>query len=232
MTKYFYLLLFFFSFSFNANAQIVYEYPKNQNPYQPKQLYKDIHEILMRDFKPCENKNELIFFKVLVDTKGKAEFLGNNTESKCANDLAKGVIIQMNKWIPAEIEGVKVNAFTQFIFFPDDLFQNYSEDYFPRKYYEEPQFPGGINAFRESFMKTVKVPNSKNDIMRFFVKFDVDKFGVINNINIETSENNTEKFQKKIKKAIEKIETKWIPAKYKGLDINSRFRMPVTIQFN
>ena len=129
MTKHFFLPLFFFFFSLNANAQIFQEYPKGQYAYQKKHLYKDLHEILMKNFNPCDNKNELIWLKVLINEKGDAKFIENNTENKCANDLAKGVVTHLNKWISAEVDGNKVKAFANFIFFPDDLFENYKENY-------------------------------------------------------------------------------------------------------
>ncbi len=138
----------------------------------------------------------------------------------------------LNKWIPAKFKRKNVNAIANFIFFPDDLFDNYRDGYSPISNYIAPQFPEGINQFRQQFMQSVKIPDSRKGVLKFIVRFDVDKFGVINNIGVESSEKNTENFQKNIINSIEKLQTKWIPAKYKGLSIDGKFRMPVTIYFD
>ncbi len=71
--KIIYFLLFLLSFL--TNAQIFRDYPEDQNAYPKNELYKDIHKILLKNFNPCANKNELILLKVLINEKGNAEFI-------------------------------------------------------------------------------------------------------------------------------------------------------------
>ncbi|SIQ12329.1 hypothetical protein SAMN05880574_10631 [Chryseobacterium sp. RU37D] len=92
-------------------------------------------------------------------------------------------------------------------------------------------FPGGINTFRKILLEKFrikKIISNKRSISCEAV-FVVEKDGSISNIKA-TGDN--ESFNKEIVRTISKIKQKWIPAKYNGQIVRSRFRFPMKISFD
>jgi hypothetical protein len=94
----------------------LYYYPPDQQPYQGGnvQFFKDFHQILIdNNLKPCENKNEVYYLKVLINEDASVKYVKDTSnkesaeENKCSYELGLQVIKHMNKWNSAVVDGVK-----------------------------------------------------------------------------------------------------------------------------
>ncbi|KUY15840.1 peptidase M56 BlaR1 [Elizabethkingia miricola] len=96
---------------------------------------------------------------------------------------------------------------------------------------KEASFPDGIESFRNLF--TQNFDNSKVDgkgTIKTTASYIIDKDGNVKNIVVVGP---NESFNAEVKRAIETIITKkkWIPAQLNGQNIVSRYRFPITMNF-
>lgn len=79
------------------NAQVLENYPKNQDFYKGgiEKFYQDFQNVLVeKQLKPCENKNEIVVFSVIVYPDATIKYVKQLDEgvlnaNKCTFDLAK-----------------------------------------------------------------------------------------------------------------------------------------------
>lgn len=229
------------SFSLHVFGQTVHSqyffYPKGQDSYEggEKQFYKDFHQIVIdKKLKPCENKAEVYYLKVIVKEDGSVKYLKDDSNSemalknKCTYDLGLEVLRYMDKWKPAIIEGEKKSAVASFFIVPNDLFENYKEGYIPQS--DAASFenmPGGISKFREEVVRRIDIDGFdwKNGF-KLVVNFTVNTEGNIQDIKLEQS-SGLKEFDKRIINGIKSIKKKWSPAKVGGVPVNYRFRLPI-----
>lgn len=91
-----------------------------------------------------------------------------------------------------------------------------------------PEFPGGINAFRNKFNKKIDLFNIKfvpGQTLKTTVYFVVEKDGKIGNV-IAVGDIN---YSEAVEKAIKKIKDIWKPATAQGEPIRFLFLMPLTL---
>lgn len=92
-------------------------------------------------------------------------------------------------------------------------------------------FPsGGINGFRQKFVDNfdTSVMTGDEGTLKAEITFVVEPDGSISQIKVN-GKNST--FNKEAERAIKAIKTKWTPGKLNGEPVRSRFRLPVTMNF-
>lgn len=212
-------------------------YPKFLEPYKggKGQFYKDFHKILMsKKLKPCENKSEAYYLKVLINEDASIQQVNDQSEveiiskNKCAYELSTEVIRFMDKWNPAVVNGIKKRAVAGFFIVPDDLFKKYEEGYVPHE--DVPSLknsPNGFSGFREEVVKRIKVSDFKwNKEFKIVVHFDVTKEGKIENVLLDPS-SGVKEFDNRIITAIESFKNEWNPALKEGIPVDYKFRLPL-----
>lgn len=143
--------------------------------------------------------------------------------------FSENAIKYLKNWIPAEVDGKKVAAITKFIFYPNDFFQNFTPNYNPEKQEIPAEFPGGIKEFRKKFIQRYDVRGfNYSDDFKIVISFMIDRNGnpIVTNFDIPIE---NQDYVKMVMGAIEGIKTKWKPATYKGLPIESFFKFPLTV---
>ncbi|MFC3159801.1 energy transducer TonB [Chryseobacterium arachidis] len=194
---------------------------------------------MSKKLKPCENKSEAYYLKVLINEDASIKYLSNpaNEESternKCAYDLAIQVINYMDKWNPAVVKGVKKQAIAGFFIVPDALFKNYKEGYLPHEDIASPKnIPDGIIGFRREVMQRININDFKlNNGFKTEVSFTVTKNGKIENIKLEPSSGD-KIFDDKIITVIESFSNEWKPALKEGIPVDYKFRLPFAFVTN
>lgn len=231
------VLFFIFGVGF-FNAQILERYPKDQDDYHGGnvQFYKDFHKILVdKELKPCEDKNEIYSFKVVVYPDHTIKYVKEeNTEAleknKCTHNLSREVAKYLKGWKPAEVDGLKVAAQTSFWIIPNELFGEVPDGYDPAKDYKMPEYEGGINNFRKKVAKSVDLSqfNFKRTV-KIQVKFSINSDGEMSDIQLEKA-SGLKEFDEMILKSVAKIKNKWTPASIHDMPIRSHFRLPITFE--
>jgi hypothetical protein len=93
---------------------------------------------------------------------------------------------------------------------------------------KNPEFPGGHQAFVKKILSNFRTPLlSKLNISsaKAIATFVVEKDGSMGSIKIESSEN--EIVKKEFLKALQSINTKWIPGEINGEKTSTRMRQPL-----
>ena len=231
------IVLFFVLTSGFSSAQILDRYPKDQDDYHGGniQFYKDYHKVLKeKNLKPCEDKNEMYSFKLVVYPDSTVKYVMEENEealnrNKCTHDLSREVAKYLNGWKPAEVDGQKVAAQTSFWIIPDELFGELSEGYDPAKDYKMPEYDGGINNFRKKVAKSVDLSRFKfKSTVRLQVRFIIGIDGAMSDIQLEQS-SGLKEFDDMIVKSVAQVKNKWTPASIHGRPVRSHFRLPLTI---
>ncbi len=97
---------------------------------------------------------------------------------------------------------------------------------------EMPDFPDGINAFRNKFIDALVLDHVKNEngenTLKGLVSFVVERDGTISDIEVRGSNIS---FNTEVKNAVKSIKDRWKPAKHEGRIVRSKFRIPLTINF-
>ena len=93
-----------------------------------------------------------------------------------------------------------------------------------------PEFPGGINEFRNLIMKNFRSEKLKIErgIVKTTVVFKIDKEGSMTDIKALGSHHF---FNEEAVRALSKIKLKWTPAELDNEIVEYRFRMPFTMSF-
>lgn len=94
----------------------------------------------------------------------------------------------------------------------------------------EANFAGGINAFRTKVVQNFGADNFEGTegLMKTTVTFIVEKDGTIS--EIKASGPNAD-FNREAEKTVKSIKGKWLPAKFKGENVRSYFKFPISMQF-
>ena len=104
----------------------------------------------------------------------------------------------------------------------------YSENHIYNSLEKMPEYPGGINKFREFVMNNFIFSDELTESVRFVVTFIVEKDGSLS--KIELSNNPGYGIAEEIKR-IFNISQKWEPGYDKGKPVRTLYRFPMVIQF-
>lgn len=220
------------------NQSVIYEYTPDQEFYKggKPQLYKEIHQIMLdKKFGKCESEDENYVASVLIKEDSKISFVKDFDtvtvqSNKCAYDLFRSVLPHLKNWKPGSVEGRPVNAIAKIPFVPDALFENYKEGSVIMEP-TIPEFPGGIHAFRQQFMKNfdVNAIGHGKRTVKIEMTFVVDKEGKIEDVKFAGDKD--KQFSKEAIRALSQITTRWKPATLNGSPVRYRFRLPLQMNF-
>lgn len=91
------------------------------------------------------------------------------------------------------------------------------------------EFPGGINSFRSKFTNNFDSGSLEGEgTLKTEVTFVVEKDGSLT--QVKASGSNAD-FNREAEATVKAIKTKWTPGKVNGQPVRSRFRFPVTMNF-
>ncbi|WP_251832517.1 energy transducer TonB [Kaistella pullorum] len=221
-----------------VSAQTLKSFPPDQHSYMGgrEAFYSDFQKIILeKKLSPCENKKEYFHAPIIIDKDDTAiVYDGNNArapESQCAVALTREVIKSMPGFVAAKIDGKPTVAVAQYLIYPDAFFENYKDGYSPYNQIVQPEFPGGIDAFRE-------LVNHRTDVSNFYLKgkgkvtvvvqFKINKEGSIENVTLKNS-SGLKEYDDIIISAVKSIKKKWTPATLHGIIIDYNFSMPLSL---
>ncbi|GGG46577.1 hypothetical protein BXY58_0538 [Epilithonimonas arachidiradicis] len=217
-----------------SQNKVLTEFPKNQLPYIGgyEAYYNDFHNIIAeQNLQPCNNKNELYQFSVLITSDASIKFIKDVNEqyvekNKCAYNLARQVAQYQKNWNPAIVDGLKENAIARFIIYPDDLFENFRNGYTP--VFTAPVFnlseKDHLGEFQKDLLSKLDLRRFDwNDIFTVETEFIINKEGKMENI-ILTKPSGLHEFDKMIINSYKSIRKKWKPATINGIPIDYRFK--------
>lgn len=95
---------------------------------------------------------------------------------------------------------------------------------------EPAQFPGGTSAMMNFLAKNMRYPQNaiENELQgKCFLKFIVDKEGMINDIKVLRSVPGCPECDKEAIRVVKSM-PKWIPGKINGKKVKSYFNLPIT----
>lgn len=232
----FYLFLFF---SICTTAQVLDEYPQNQHFYEGGLvgLYKDSHQLLVdKKQKDCDPQ-EIYQPRILVTKDSTVKLIAdrdsvNINKNKCAYEVSMLLLKNLRNWKPAEVNGQKFDAITEFIVHPADLMSNYKEQYSAENFLREAKYPGGNKAFKKDFNENFKSLFVDYHINGTFnLEFYVGKDGKIENVRIFPVFDN-KAFNSDFLRALARMKKKWQPSLYKNIPIKQRISFPVDFSMN
>lgn len=92
------------------------------------------------------------------------------------------------------------------------------------------EFPGGINSFRNKIQQNFdgSVMDGDEGLVKGEVTFIVERDGTITDVKA-TGSNRT--FNDEAIRTVKSIKNKWTPAKINGQAVRSRYRLPISMQF-
>lgn len=95
---------------------------------------------------------------------------------------------------------------------------------------QQPEFPGGIFAFREKFFGVFDTSKVDGDSGRIIcdIKFVIDPSGKITEVK---ASGHHVRFNEEAVRAIKSITTLWTPAKINNQPVRYSYRLPVVMQF-
>lgn len=92
------------------------------------------------------------------------------------------------------------------------------------------QLPGGMDAFRNEFMKTFDSSKLKTDgKFSTVITFIVDENGLLSQV-LATGKNDT--LNTEAIRTVKKMKHKWSPGLVNGKPVKSRFKFPLTMNIN
>lgn len=223
------LLILMLGIVANVNAQLHYQYPENQEFYEggSKVFYTELAQIMKdKNFQYCENPNEAITVKVIVNPNGKIQFVTEEDQNavnnnQCAYNMIKEALKYLKNWKPAEVDGNKIRAIARFGFVPNDLLNGITE--FSAKDFKKPDYPKGVEKFRNRYIACFHESKFQFPAdIDFTLFFEINTQGNIQLAHIEPIFNNVE-FNKMALGCLNYRERKikWTPASYKGTPIIS-----------
>lgn len=235
MVKNLYILLFINSL---VSAQTLKSFPPDQHSYLGgrEAFYRDFQKIIVeKKLSPCENKKEYFDAFVVVKDDDTAVLYESKNERAaqvpCAVALTREVIPSMPGWLAAKTDGKKTAAVAYYFIFPDVFFGNFKSGYTDVNQTVQPEFPGGIDAFRE-------LVNHRTDVSNFYLKgkgkvtvvvqFKINKEGSIENVTLKNS-SGLKEYDEMIISAVKSIKKKWTPATVHGIIIDYNFSMPLSL---
>ncbi|MDO4225354.1 MAG: energy transducer TonB, partial [Bergeyella zoohelcum] len=95
---------------------------------------------------------------------------------------------------------------------------------------QESEFPGGLNAFRSSVSQNfdTSVMEGGEGTLKTEITFVVERDGTISQVKATGSNSD---FNREAERTVKSIKKKWTPAKINGQPVRSRFRLPLTMNF-
>lgn len=234
-TKIIGLFLFLLYQSLFSQMTIYEGYPPEQTYYKGGSVafYKELRQVLLDTKKdPCNNRTEHYAIPILIKEDATISLIKDENTSeieknKCAYELIRFALPYLENWNPAVLNGAKINTIVELDFYPDDLFFGYKESYSgPDDNLIVPEFPGGIDKFRNKVITFVEAKGIKySEIIH--LGFEIDKDGNLINPSILGYEKS--EFAQEAVKSLSRINTKWKPATKNGIPISFKFRMPLSI---
>lgn len=232
MKKTFFLILLF---PFIISAQILQSFPNNQDPYIGgyEAYYKDFHDIIVaKHLEPCSNKDEFYQLKLLINADQSVSFIKdfsteNIAKNKCAYNLAREVAQSQKNWNAAKVDGVAQSAIATFLIYPDDLFENYKEGYYPN--FTFPVYGNykgnGVPEFRKGIVNRIDTRRFDwNDKFSVIVDFIITKDSKIENFVVIKSSSMAE-LDNQIVFGIKSTKKQWKAATINGKPIDYRYRL-------
>ena len=237
--KIFYLLSILFS-TF-ASGQFLERYPEGHFSYVGGDVafYKDFHQILKdKNIVPCENTQEMYVLKVVVYEDASVKIAKEQNaekleKNKCTYETIKKVLPEMTGWNPAIYQDKKMPAVAEFPIYLDDLFENFPHGYAPSKYITQPEFPGGLQKFRNKFTGAIRIPklDHTNGEFTLRIAFDVSAQGEMENVRL-LDKTGYDRFDASIIKGIQYLKYKWKPGSFHGVPIKTSLRIPIHFTFH
>ncbi|WP_449388932.1 hypothetical protein [Chryseobacterium lineare] len=116
--------------------------------------------------------------------------------------------------------------------FSQEMISSKQENVIDENVYEtadsQPEYPGGINAFRTNFTKTFNASNiNATGFIKSEAQFVISKEGMITDIKIVGANKSMNKEMERSIKALSK--TIWKPAEIKGKPVKYKFKLPITM---
>ena len=236
--------VFLFSFlmvSAYFNSQFLERYPEDQVSYTggDTAFYKDFHQILKdQNISPCENKEEMYELKLVVYEDATVKIVKEqNAEklerNKCTYEIIKKVLPEMTGWNPAIYQDKKMPAVAEFPIYLDDLFDNFPNGYAASKYIKQPEFPGGLQKFRNKFTGAIRIPNLDHTNGEFTLRiaFEVNEQGQMENVRL-LDKTGYDRFDASIIKGIQYMKYKWQPGSLHGIPIKTTLKVPIHFTFH
>ncbi|RQP11925.1 MAG: hypothetical protein EAS48_05875 [Chryseobacterium sp.] len=224
-------LLLCFETLFSQN--VLPDFPDGQSPYKggTGQMLVEMQDYFRKSGLHACEKNEAYMVNLKIDETGRPALIkrkGDEQKNNCAFDLAVKSLGSLRNWQPAEEKGKKVVAYFSFPFMPQDFFDNFKTGYDIPQIYRAAEVEGGKEAYRKEIIKNLHgyidwdlyLPNGK-----FIVTFDITSNGKVENMEIEPKVQNSKDFFDNIKFAVKRVNSKWTPAKIKGIPIDTRVRL-------
>lgn len=141
----------------------------------------------------------------------------------------------MKGWNPAIYQDKKMPAVAEFPIYLDDLFDNYPLGYTASKYIKQPEFPGGLQKFRNKFTGAIRIPKLDHTDGEFTLRvaFDVDEQGQMQDVRL-LSKTGLQRFDDSIITGIEYMKKRhqWKPATFHGHLITRSLRIPIHFSFD
>ena len=228
--------LFFCFISAFCNAQILDQFPKGQDFYEGgiTKFYQDFHQIILdKNVQPCENKKELYLVKLLLTKDAKIKFIKdfdsvNISKNKCAYDLSLNVLKSLKtNWKPAIVKNQKFDSVLEFFVLPNDLFQNYKENYDPNQFYIPATYIGGKKKYDRDFHDNFMVLFTDYHINgKFYLDFYVDVDGEIVSPSLQPDVRNPT-FTNEVFRTLKRLNKKWNPAVFNGIPVKSKISVPI-----
>ena len=226
------LILFFMMCFAISNAQeILQKYPTGQTPYKGgyEAYYKDFVDIIKeKNLQPCSNPDELYVLTLVVMPDSSVQFVKDVNEkivdkNKCAYNLARETAKYMKNWSPALVHGLPETAVARFIIYPNDLFNNYREGYYPN--YTSPVYNNGRN--NNSFVRDFVYKFNKRRFNWFDVfviqgEFTVTKEGKVKDF-VMTRPSGVYEFDKEVQMTVNILSKHFKPATINGKPVDDRF---------
>lgn len=92
----------------------------------------------------------------------------------------------------------------------------------------QPDYPGGIDAFRGLIMKNFRIPEiDQNMTARIYVSFVVEKDGTLTDVKAVRDPGYG--LGKEAERVVKAVKTKWSPGIQNGKPVRARFNLPITI---
>ena len=124
-------------------------------------------------------------------------------------------------------------AVTEFTNYLGYLFENYPEGYAASKCITQPEFPAGLQKFRNKFTGAIRIPDLDNTNGEFTLRiaFEVNENGHMENVRL-LDKTGYERFDTSIIKGIQYLKYKSKPESFHGVPIKTNLRIPIHFTFH
>lgn len=96
---------------------------------------------------------------------------------------------------------------------------------------ENPEFPGGLDAFKKAVISKFKVPEINETVtLKVYVSFVVEKDGTMTDIKVAGKPQHN--LGEEALKALKAINKKWKPGYKKGKPVRTAYNLPIVVRIN